>query len=188
MITRTAHSVTPLFCRDAEAALRYWKATTIFIQLSWSRITRSTPCLCLCVFTPNVAWTNLCETSYVYHDTYANMCGVFNKILPSVCVSMCTLLDKGLVKTLTWQWIHTQRQKEYWKCWFPCGPCRIKRDSVGLSTVHLETGFPGFPLFLSKCSDGFQVPSRDCASSELNSSKLSSIVVRTTKLFFQIIH
>jgi hypothetical protein len=35
------------------------------------------------------AWTNLYETWYAYHGTWAHLNGVLHKSLPSVCVSVC---------------------------------------------------------------------------------------------------
>jgi hypothetical protein len=47
-------------------------------------------------------WTNLYETWYMYHATWANLSGLFHKCLPSVsvymCVSFVSLLGKGSVK------------------------------------------------------------------------------------------
>jgi hypothetical protein len=34
-----------------------------------------------------IAWTNLYETWYVYHGTWAHLSGVLHKSLPSLCVS-----------------------------------------------------------------------------------------------------
>jgi hypothetical protein len=48
-------------------------------------------------------WTNLHETSYVYHGTWGNLNGEFHKALKSVCVYMCmppSLFDNAWVKTL----------------------------------------------------------------------------------------
>jgi hypothetical protein len=41
-------------------------------------------CLCISYILLNV-WTNLYETWYVYHGTWAHLNGVFHKFLPSVC-------------------------------------------------------------------------------------------------------
>jgi hypothetical protein len=37
-------------------------------------------------------WTNLYETWYIYHGTWAHFNGMFRKSLPSVCVSVCLSL------------------------------------------------------------------------------------------------
>jgi Mn2+/Fe2+ NRAMP family transporter len=69
------------------------------LSLFWknkSRLMRS-PCnLCVCVcvsvYPPHQllnAWTNLCETWYVCHGTWAYLDGVLHKSLLSVCVSVC---------------------------------------------------------------------------------------------------
>jgi hypothetical protein len=62
---------------------------------------------CLCVNPPYKllnAWTNLYETWYVCHGTWAHLSGVLHKSLPSVCVSLCVsvllLLGKGSVKCI----------------------------------------------------------------------------------------
>jgi hypothetical protein len=59
------------------------------------------------------AWTNLYETSYADHGTWAYLNGVLHKSLPSACVSICvsllSLLGNGSVRTLTRQRIHTQQ-------------------------------------------------------------------------------
>jgi hypothetical protein len=56
------------------------------------------------------AWTNLYETWYVYHGTWAHLNGVFHKSLPSVCVPVCvsllSLLGNGSVKTFPGQRIY----------------------------------------------------------------------------------
>jgi hypothetical protein len=48
------------------------------------------------------AWTNLCETWYVYHCTWAHLKGLLHKSVPSVCVPVCvsllSLLDNCSVK------------------------------------------------------------------------------------------
>jgi hypothetical protein len=58
---------------------------------------RSPSCVCLSVslcsgvppsFLLSNAWTNLYETRYVYHGTWAHPNGVLHKSLPSVCVSV----------------------------------------------------------------------------------------------------
>jgi hypothetical protein len=35
------------------------------------------------------AWTNLYETWYIYHGTWAHLNGILHKSLPSICVCMC---------------------------------------------------------------------------------------------------
>jgi hypothetical protein len=55
---------------------------------------RSPSCLCVCLslYPPYQilnAWTNLYETWYVYHGTWAHFNGVLHKSLQSVCVSIC---------------------------------------------------------------------------------------------------
>jgi hypothetical protein len=51
------------------------------------------------------AWTNLYETWYVCHGTWAHLNGVLHKSAPSVCVSVCvsllSLRGKGSVKCIT---------------------------------------------------------------------------------------
>jgi hypothetical protein len=66
------------------------------------------------------SWTNLYETWYVYHGTWAHVNDVLHKSLPSVCVSVCVSLYRCLA-TACW----TRR--------FQCSPCRMKGKSRGLS-------------------------------------------------------
>jgi hypothetical protein len=42
-------------------------------------------------------------------------------------------------------------------CWL-----EVNIHPEGPAAGHLDAGFPGFLLFLSKCSDGYQVPSWFC--------------------------
>jgi hypothetical protein len=47
---------------------------------------------CVSVYPPYQllnAWTNISETWYVYHGTWAHLNGVLHKSLPSVCVPAC---------------------------------------------------------------------------------------------------
>jgi hypothetical protein len=63
---------------------------------------RSPCCLCIPPYQLLNASTNLYETWYAYHGTWAHFNGVLRKSLPSVCVSVCVSLiplsDKGSVK------------------------------------------------------------------------------------------
>jgi hypothetical protein len=69
------------------------------LSLFWknnSRLMRSPCCLCLffvyvCVCPPHQlfnAWTNLYETWYAYHGTWAHLNGIPHKYFPSVCGSV----------------------------------------------------------------------------------------------------
>jgi hypothetical protein len=50
------------------------------------------------------AWLSLYVMYYVYHGTWAHLSGMLLKSLPSLCVSVCvsllSLLHKGLVKCI----------------------------------------------------------------------------------------
>jgi hypothetical protein len=66
------------------------------------------PC-CLCLLN---AWTNLYETSYVYHGTWAHLNSVLHKSLPSVSASYLypsTFARRRIGKQFPRQWIHTQQ-------------------------------------------------------------------------------
>jgi hypothetical protein len=52
------------------------------------------------------AWTNLYETCYVYHGTWAHLNDILHKSLPSVCVSSLSLLGNGSVYMFPLQPIH----------------------------------------------------------------------------------
>jgi hypothetical protein len=62
------------------------------------------------------AWTNLYETWYVCHGTWAHLNGVLHKSLPSVCMSLCvsllSLLGKGSVKCIP-PFVARQRLSKY---------------------------------------------------------------------------
>jgi hypothetical protein len=98
------------------------------------------------------AWTNLYETWFAYHGTWAHLNGAFLKSLPSVCVSVCVsplaFLGNGSVYTLPRKRIHETKKK----CWtrrFICGPCGVKGKSVGLSV---------YPTIVAKQRLGKHVP------------------------------
>jgi hypothetical protein len=86
------------------------------------------------------AWTNLYETSYIYHGTWGYFNSTLHKPLPSVCMSVCVslllLLGNGSENTFPSNRIHTTIE-ELWMCHFLCGLCLIKGDSVGLSVYPL---------------------------------------------------
>jgi hypothetical protein len=74
---------------------------------------RSLCCLCVCVSPYRLlnAWTNLYETWYVWHGTWAHLNCVLHKSLPLVCVCVCrciplSLLGNGSVRALPRQRIH----------------------------------------------------------------------------------
>jgi hypothetical protein len=75
------------------------------LSLFWknkSMLMRSSCCACLCVsLLSNLnAWTNLYETWYAYHGTWAHLNGILHKS-PFVCMFiLLSLLGNGCVKTL----------------------------------------------------------------------------------------
>jgi hypothetical protein len=164
MITRIAHSVTPLLCTGAVAAqcatdrqqqfLIYFPKAGLcdLLPISasvYSLLIMPEPIfakLGMYIMSPTTTWT-----AYFVSPSHQSACLY-------VYVARQRLGNNFIFR----QRIHTQRQMDYWKRCFLCGPFRIKRESMSLSTVHLDTGFTGFPLSLSKLWDGFQVPSCHC--------------------------
>jgi hypothetical protein len=76
---------------------------------------RSPSSLCVCESPLNQllnAWTNICETRYVFHGTWAHLNVVFHKSHLSVWVPVVyplSMLGNGSVKTLPQQRRHTQQ-------------------------------------------------------------------------------
>jgi hypothetical protein len=97
------------------------------------------------------AWTNLYETWYFYHGTWAHFNGVLHISLPPVCMCIpLSLLDNCSVKPLPRQRIQTQKLNNCWMRRFLCGPCFIKgkckicsSQNFSLILVLPTQAFPG---------------------------------------------
>jgi hypothetical protein len=97
--------VLPHSCNEQCCHISLIKRLRPYITLLESRLMRS-PC-CLFVNTSYKllsAWTNLYETWYVYHGTWAHLNGTLHKSLPSVFVSVyvshLSLLGNGSLKCI----------------------------------------------------------------------------------------
>jgi hypothetical protein len=80
------------FCLEYKFLLEFFVIISLLF-LFWkneSRLMRS-PCrLFVCPPYKRLnGWTNLYETWYVYHGTWAHLNGILHKSIPSVCVSLC---------------------------------------------------------------------------------------------------
>jgi hypothetical protein len=86
-----------------------FRTCLLFSILSLFRKNKSNLMRCLCDCESRLNRTNLYETWYLYHGTWAHLNGVLHKSLPSVCICIPpSLLGNGSIKTLSRQQIHMQ--------------------------------------------------------------------------------